>query len=214
MSQEKENATIKALASRSKLLEELITDKKTQLNSLVESLKRLEGYTVGSKELTEKLGKHVKQQKKELAELVAQEKISKDFSDFVETVLNNVVIFSKNESLESDRLFYSKQGEIVFLRQDLEKLIVSKTNHDSAIKTRLEEAKKEEAKKEEAKKEEAKQEVQKPKEQTTRIRPDKDPTTRAGRAALDIAERRKKALEKQKASEEADKKKRGRKPKS
>jgi len=209
MSQEKENATIKALASRSKLLEELITDKKTQLNSLVESLKRLEGYTVGSKELTEKLGKHVKQQKKELAELVAQEKISKDFSDFVETVLNNVVIFSKNESLESDRLFYSKQGEIVFLRQDLEKLIVSKTNHDSAIKTRLEEAKQEEAKKEEAK-----QEVQKPKEQTTRIRPDKDPTTRAGRAALDIAERRKKALEKQKASEEADKKKRGRKPKS
>lgn len=209
MSQEKENATIKALASRSKLLEELITDKKTQLNSLVESLKRLEGYTVGSKELTEKLGKHVKQQKKELAELVAQEKISKDFSDFVETVLNNVVIFSKNESLESDRLFYSKQGEIVFLRQDLEKLIVSKTKHDSAIKTRLEEAKQEEAKKEEAK-----QEVQKPKEQTTRIRPDKDPTTRAGRAALDIAERRKKALEKQKASEEADKKKRGRKPKS
>ena len=209
MSQEKENATIKALASRSKLLEELITDKKTQLNSLVESLKRLEGYTVGSKELTEKLSKHVKQQKKELAELVAQEKISKDFSDFVETVLNNAVIFSKNESLESDRLFYSKQGEIVFLRQDLEKLIVSKTNHDSAIKTRLEEAKQEEAKKEEAK-----QEVQKLKEQTTRIRPDKDPTTRAGRAALDIAERRKKALEKQKASEEADKKKRGRKPKS
>jgi hypothetical protein len=210
MSQEKDNTTIKTLASRSKLLEELIVDKKTQLNSLVESLKRLEGYTVGSKELTEKIGKHVKQKKKELAELVSQQKLSKDISDFVETALNNVVNFSKNESLESDRLFYSKQGEIIFLRQDLEKLIVSKTNHDSAIKTRLEEAKKEETKQEETKKEE----VQKQKEQTTRVRPDKDPTTRAGRAALDIAERRKKALEKQKASEEADKKKRGRKPKS
>ncbi|NBP01825.1 MAG: hypothetical protein EBU90_17150 [Proteobacteria bacterium] len=205
MSQEKDNATIKTLASRSKLLEELIIDKKTQLNSLVESLKRLEGYTVGSKELTEKIGKHVKQKKKELAELVSQQKLSKDISDFVETVLNNVVNFSKNESLESDRLFYSKQGEIVFLRQDLEKLVASKTNHDSAIKTRLEEAKKEETQQ---------QDATVTKERSTRVRPDKDPTTRAGRAALDIAERRKKALEKQKVSEESEKKKRGRKPKA
>jgi len=194
MSEEK-SFDLKTLTSRIQILSEIVDTKTSQLNTLIENLKRLDGYVLGSKESIEKIEKHIKQQKNELKELTAQGKISKEISSFLESVFNSISTFSKSIPLDAERLFFSKQGEISFLKQDVEKLISLKNNHESA------------AKNVETKKEETKEEHQ-------RVRPDKNPHTKIGQAAIDIAERKRKAKESLETAKENSSKKRGRKPKS
>lgn len=188
----------KTLATRIEILSEIVETKTSQLNNLIEGLKRLDGYVLGSKESVEKIEKHIKQQKNELKELASQGKVSKEIFSFLDSVFNSMISFVKSVSLDAERLFFSKQGETVFLKQDIEKMVVLKKNHEVALKA---------TEKNELKKEvEVKEEIQK-------IRPDKNPNTKIGRAAIDIAERKKKAKESSILNKENSLKKRGRKPK-
>jgi hypothetical protein len=188
----------KTLTTRIEILSEIVETKTSQLNNLIEGLKRLDGYVLGSKESVEKIEKHIKQQKNELKELASQGKVSKEIFSFLDSVFNSMISFVKSVSLDAERLFFSKQGETVFLKQDIEKMVVLKKNHEVALKA---------TEKNELKKEvEVKEEIQK-------VRPDKNPNTKIGRAAIDIAERKKKAKESSILNKENSLKKRGRKPK-
>lgn len=190
------------VSARVKLFVELINDKNSQLNTMIENLKRLDGYALGSKESIDKIEKHIKQQKSELASLVEQNKIPKEVATLIESVLNNMMLFAKNVSLDAERLFYSKQGEMVFLKSDIEKLVKLKASHESAL-----------SKKQEEKAQQEKTVVSETKENKQKTRPDKNPNTKIGKAAIDIAERKKKILETVKEIKEGSGK-RGRKPKS
>jgi len=190
------------VSARVKLFVELINDKNSQLNTMIENLKRLDGYALGSKESIDKIEKHIKQQKSELASLVEQNKIPKEVATLIESVLNNMMLFAKNVSLDAERLFYSKQGEMVFLKSDIEKLVKLKASHESAL-----------SKKQEEKAQQEKTVVPETKENKQKTRPDKNPNTKIGKAAIDIAERKKKILETVKEIKEGSGK-RGRKPKN
>lgn len=187
-----------AVNARVKLFLELINDKNNQLNAMVENIKRLDGYVLGSKESVDKIEKHIKQQKVELNQLVSQNKLPKEVATLIDSALNSTLIFAKNICLDAERLFFSKQGEIVFLKQDIEKLNALKANHEGALSN--------------AKKQEQVQEKQQP-TPIEKVRPDKNPNTKIGKAAIDIMERKKRVMENVKAVKEDAAKKRGRKPK-
>ncbi len=180
------------LSARIQILTEIVDTKTFQLNTLIENLKRLDGYVLGSKESTEKVEKYIKQQKNELKELTSQGKLTKEVSTFLDSVLNSLLSFTKNVGMDAERLFFSKQGEITFLKQDIEKLAVLKKNHESAI-------------------EKQEKENQESSDEEQRVRPDKNPNTKIGKAAMDLIERKKKAKEGLEPNKENVTKKRGRK---
>jgi len=198
---EEKSFDLKTLASRIQVISEMVEAKTSQLSTLSENLKRVDGYVLGSKESIEKVEKYLKQQKNELKELTAQGKMSKEISSFLENVLNAILSFIKSIPLDAERLFFSKQGETAFLKQDIEKLTFLKKNHESAVKN--------------AEKEEPKKETKEIKEEEPqRVRPDKNPHTKIGQAAIDIAERKRKAKQSLETAKENSSKKRGRKPKA
>lgn len=208
MSDSKQQDLTSTMSARVKLFLELINDKNNQLNLMIENLKRLDGYVLGSKESVDKIEKHIKQQKNEVKDLTKQNKIPHEVATLLDAALNGVLIFAKNISLDAERLFFSKQGEMIFLKQDIEKLINLKNTHESSLNKNVEEQKKIQ--------DDASQKAPAI-EEKAKIRPDKNPNTRAGRAAMDIAERRKKSLETMKELKQLKEnsgKKRGRKPKA
>ena len=199
---DKNTEFLNTISIRAKLLNEMVEDKKSQLESSIENLKRLEGYNVGSKDSATKLDAYLNQQKLELVQLVSQQKMSQEIGTFVEKLLNSVSIVSKNSSMDAERLFYTKQGEMLQLKNDLEKLLSIKNNHDSALLKASKEAEVAEQEKEEASKT-----IQK-------TRPDLDPKTKIGKAAMDLKERKKKTIKNDGVGQENVSKKRGRKPKA
>lgn len=180
----------KALLSRINILLELIESKTSQLNLATENFKRIDGYALGCKESNEKIKNHISSKNQELRMLLNQGKLSKEIFSFLENVLNGVALFAKSIESEAERLFYSKQGEMVFLKEDIDKLIKLKNTHEQSLKNQ--ELEKQQKELEKQQKEPAEQQKE---ESTKRIRPDKNPNTRIGRAALDLAKRRKSAKE-------------------
>ena len=110
--------------------------------------------------------------------------------------------FIKNNSQEADRLFYVRQGEILSLKNKISQL---KSLHETTIKEiqKLQEEELEQLVLSDTESSEKSEEI--------KIRPDKDPHTKIGKSALDIAERRKKSTENSNIQE--TKSKRGRKKK-
>ncbi len=210
MSNKDQKDFINALTTRARLLTELIGDKTTSLNSMIENIKRLDGYVLGSKESIAKVEEHIKKQKKELVELLTQKKIPQEVANLIDGVLRSTSAFAKNVAMDAERLFYSKQGEMIFLKQDIEKLSSVKANHESALaNVQKQQEEKEETKQDApAKTDEPVQEKKQP------VRPDKNPNTKIGRAAMDIMERKKKAASSSQTIQENSTKKRGRKPKA
>lgn len=193
----------KTIKARVDLLSEILNEKKNSFNSMTETLKKVDGYAVGSKETTDKIEDYIRNQKKELSDLVEQGKIQNDVAMMLFKFFNNIGSVSRSISKEAEKIFHFKQGEIIFLKQEIEKLSTIKTTHETVLLEREKEAEKRKSSTSEEKVE---------KEQP-RVRPDQDPKTRAGKAAIDLAERRKKARESLQLKEEKSQKKRGRKPK-
>ncbi len=194
----------KTIKARLNLLQELLSDKTDTFNSISETLKKLDGYAIGSKETADKIEDYIRNQKKELNKLAEQGKLQDEVAKILLSFFNNAGVVVRSISKESEKFLHLKQGETIFLKQEIEKLSVVKANHEAAL------LQKEKQKEEEQNRldDENKQE-----KQQTRIRPDQDPKTRAGRAAMDLAERRKKARGALELKEDKPQKKRGRKPK-
>jgi len=210
------------LTAKVTILEEMIVEKTRHLNELFENIKRLEGYSSGSKEIVERVSSHIKKQQLDVANLESQKKLTSELSKFIEKVLENTRTYVRQVCGDVERVYFSKQGELLFLQQELDNLAKLKEECKTQLKVlELNEAR---IKEEEARAEEQraiqKQEEKKAKEERakarkektsakevkknndslnktkTRIRPDKDPSTRVGQAVLDIAERKRKYREK------------------
>lgn len=171
---------IAALKVRSSLLGEITSEKNNQIISMVEVLKKLDGYALGTKESIEKVEKHVLSQKSDIAKLVIEKKITPEIASFIDVVLNSIVKFSKSITKDSEKLFFAKQGELSFAQQELEKYVTLKKNHDDAAASAEKDLQRESEKPSDQ-----------PEKKQIKTRPDKDPTTKVGRAAIDIAERKK-----------------------
>jgi len=188
------------LLKRILFLQEIISEKIIQFNELVESIKRHEGHSIGSKELIEKISNHIKKQQVSLEDMTAQQKITLEISNFVSTILENVKLFVNTVCGDTERLYFFKQGELMFLKQEIEKLNKLKLEYERSIQV----LEKERLSKDEscvndsaaATLKEDSIEGLSPstgvKKLKKKMRPDQDPDTRIGRAAIDLAERRKK----------------------
>ena len=210
MSNKDQKDFMNMMATRVRLLTELIGDKTTSLNSMIENIKKLDGYVLGSKESISKVEEHIKKQKKELVELLTQKKIPQEVASLIDGVLRSTSAFAKNVAMDAERLFYSKPGEMIFLKQDIEKLSSIKANHESELEN-VQKQQEEKAETKEATPVKADEPVQEKKQP---VRPDKNPNTKIGRAAMDIMERKKKTAGSSQATQENSTKKRGRKPKA
>lgn len=197
----------KTIKARLTLIQELLSDKTKAFNSMTETLKKIDGYAVGSKETADKIEDYIRNQKKELNKLVEQEKLQDEVAKILLGFFNNTGAVVRLISKESEKFLHLKQGETIFLKQEIEKLSVVKAKHEEALLQR--EKQKEEEKKEDQTRLENNDKQEK---EQTRIRPDQDPKTRTGRTAMDLVERRKKAREALELKEDKSQKKRGRKP--
>lgn len=160
--------TAKALLG---LVDEILVEKNQQLDSLKSSLKAVEGYVVGTKELAASNENVFLQQKKEALELLAQQKLSHDNYHVVDSVLTNFHLANKSAALEAEKLLLGRQCEIAVLIQDIEKITqrraqLVKTIEELTVKAAIE------------------------KRKERGVRPDQDPTTQAGRAAIDLMARK------------------------
>ena len=186
MNDKKNDLSKETLKIRADLLHELIEEKANSLNSVSENLKKIDSYTLGSKESLEKLRTYVSFQTKEFMKLATKENFDPKVMSVVEIVLNNIQEHSRMVAKESENLYCVKQGEFLTIKQELDKIKALKKNHDSMISSQdLENAEE---------KLHALDEVQEEpkKEEPKRVRPDKNPKTRIGRAAMDLAERKRK----------------------
>lgn len=188
------------LLKRILFLQEIISEKIIQFNELVESIKRHEGHSIGSKELIEKISNHIKKQQVSLEDMTAQQKITLEISNFVSTILENVKLFVNTVCGDTERLYFFKQGELMFLKQEIEKLNKLKLEYERSIEV----LEKERLSKDEScvsdsvtvtLKEDSIEGLSPStgvKKLKKKMRPDQDPDTRIGRSAIDLAERRKK----------------------
>lgn len=195
------------LLKRILFLQEIISEKIIQFNELVESIKRHEGHSIGSKELIEKTSDHIKKQQIVIGDMVSQQKTTLEISNFINMILENVKLFVSSVCGDAEKLYFFKQGELMFLKQEIEKLNKLKLEYEQKVEVLNKEClskdescvndltvstlKENTKKSKEASIEGSTQDVGENKLKK-KIRPDQDPNTRTGRAALDLAARRKK----------------------
>ena len=181
---EQKTLTKEQVIDRIAFLSEMITLKTNQLNALVENLKRFDGYSTGSKEIAEKVELHIKKQQVEVAGLVQQQQIAPGIGELIGRVLLSTGQFVKNTCSDAEKLFYSKQGEVLNFKSEVESLLNLKGKYENYV-AQLEQ-------KEKVEEVTLVQEVVE-QQKTKKVRPDKDPTTKIGRAAMDVMERKKKS---------------------
>jgi hypothetical protein len=186
MNDDKKELTAETLTIRASLLDELITDRSKSIDNMIENVKKLDTYAAGTKEGSEKIRKLAENQKSEFAKYAEKENVDKNIVNIVEIILNNILEYTRNVSKEAENFYFAKQGELIFAKQELEKLQILKMNHNNLIND--EKSKKDQIAETSLDNVAEGKEQEKPK----RIRPDKDPSTRVGKAAIDLAERKRK----------------------
>jgi multidrug efflux pump subunit AcrA (membrane-fusion protein) len=174
------------LITKVSFLQEMIAEKTEQFNLMIDVLKRYEAHAAGSKDIVEKFSNYVKKQQSDVEALKAQQKLTTDISNFVNAVLEGTKACVRSICGDVEKVYFSKQGELLFLQQEIEKLIKQKLTLETSIGALEEEVIKEQEQKSLDVDATTADEPKKKK----RVRPDQDPTTRVGRAALDLAERR------------------------
>lgn len=196
--QEKDLNSRDYLVAKVSFLQEMIVEKTEQFNLMFEVLKRHEGHSAGSKDIVEKFSNYVKKQQADIEDLTTQQKLVPEISKFIKAILEGTKTCVRSICGDVEKVYFSKQGELLFLQQEVEKLVQQKLALETQIEE-LEEASKasEQSVVEEITNQPGDGVVEKPRKKK-RIRPDQDPTTRVGRASLDLVERRKKHQKKSK----------------
>jgi hypothetical protein len=173
------------LKTKLSLLNNLIESKTNAVNAHIENLKKLEGYSFAGREITAKFNSYLTQQASEIQALAVSQKISQEIASVALTILENFKKIVKETEEESMKIFFVKQGETLAENQDLTNLLsIKKTLNDEIEKSALQPVVTQAV--------EAIVEGEVKETKKKRVRPDKDLTTRVGRSALDLAERRKK----------------------
>lgn len=207
-----------SLKNKLEIIDSFIGSTTDELKILEENIKKIEGFSFGAKDLADKFKGHVKKTQSEIIDLLNEQKITQPIANLLNSSLLGSLKFVKEGAIEADRIFYVRQGEILGIKTRIKKLI----SLDSLIKQELIKAEKEEnvltevavlseefSEIENSFNDEIKEAeslhgtyeddqsvvVEFPEEPTedVKVRPDKNSKTKVGRAALDLAERRKKA---------------------
>lgn len=176
-------------------LDGLIAEKTTQLTMMLENLKRIEAQASGAKEISDKVGIYIKRQQTDALKLAEKQQFSPEISKFFDTALEAIRGFVRATCNDAERLYFLRQGEMLCLKAEVDKLSELKLQHEQKVEDFKKQVKpvNVEGTKETNQLDDAAKKAKKNKEEKAqRVRPDQDPTTRAGRAAMDIAERRKK----------------------
>ena len=207
-----------SLKNKLEIIDSFIGSTTDELKILEENIKKIEGFSFGAKDLADKFKGHVKKTQSEIIDLLNEQKITQPIANLLNSSLLGSLKFVKEGAIEADRIFYVRQGEILGIKTRIKKLI----SLDSLIKQELIKAEKEEnvltevavlseefSEIENSFNDEIKEAeslhgtyeddpsvvVEFPEDPTedVKVRPDKNSKTKVGRAALDLAERRKKA---------------------
>jgi hypothetical protein len=220
----KNEKKIESLTSQIEILDTLLLTTSQELVALESNIKQIEGYALGAKEATNKVEDYIKKQKEEVATLERAEKIQPAMTTLLVSATGNILKFVKDFSSEADKLHHIRLGEILGIKNRTTKLSVLIDSKKSEIeKLRVEDETTENVTAESMEVTWEEPSVSQPVEvpnitedspsvEESKIRPDKNPHSRTGQAAMDLMQRRKKSKEKF-VVEETIKSKRGRKKK-
>jgi len=171
------------------LLNSLIETKTDIVNNNIETSKKLEGYLFAGQEIAAKFNTYLTKQSEEIQMLTASQKINKETANVAMLFVDNFKKLVKETEEEIIKLFFTRHGEGLASNQDLTNLTSIKVTLEEKLKTDLDKLQKSEAVVTVSK---VVSKVKDKKTKKTKVRPDQDVTTRVGRAALDLVERRKK----------------------
>lgn len=158
--------------TRLKFLDELLEERNRQLDLLRSSTKSVEGYVIGIKELASANDNLFLQQKRGVMDLLSQQKLPHESFQVVDSILTNFYLTNKNAAFEAEKVLLGRQCEVMLFSQEVDRLSQTKVN----LTRKLEEL-------------QIKATLEKRKE--SGVRPDQDPNTHAGRAAIDLQIRKK-----------------------
>jgi len=144
MDEQEKNLDRHAIGVKATFLQELIVEKNEQFNSKMEALKRYEGHVTGSKDLLEKISNYIKKQQSDVEDLVVQQKLTPEISNFVKAILEGTKSFVRLTCGDVEKIYFSKQGELLFIQQEAEKFAQQGLALDARIKQLDEVVKKQE----------------------------------------------------------------------
>lgn len=191
----------KLTESKIEVMKNLLKSMEEESSALNGSVKRLDSYKFGLKDISNKFKDHVEKKRKELSIQIKEGKLNQQIANLIFNHLNDSHQFLKNESNEAEKFFNVRQGELLSLRNQIKKIndIIVDLEARSRAELEVEENKsslEEKSSSENPSEDEIEvkfdieEESQSSKAQEERIRPDKNPNTKIGRAAIDLAERK------------------------
>lgn len=128
-----EDTTLQRLEFKSETLKEIAEKTKKEAEELQSTLKRLEGFAYGHKEISSKFKDHLRKQQEELTTLVNEGKITQGVLAFVASYTANNRKFIEDSEREARKLFHTRQGELMSLVSSYEKLLADAATIDSTI---------------------------------------------------------------------------------
>jgi hypothetical protein len=168
------------LSERIKLFDELLKQKITQATSLKESLKPVDAFNAATKELCNKVDEIIKPKKLEMLDLLSSEKLSGETYRYFFNIFESILSLTRGSKLDTEKMLFSKQQELNFLANEYTKLkelqekVIAEVNKKQIDLIEIEP-----------------QNKIKDSTQAEYVRPDQNPNTRIGKAAMDIQARKK-----------------------
>jgi hypothetical protein len=165
------NENIEIVKAQLAFLDELVEERNQLLDSLNASMKAVEGYAVGVRELSTSNENIFSQHKNSVLDLLAQQKISHESYHVFDSVLTSFYLTNKNAAIEAEKLLLSRQCEVAVIAKEIEKISQKRQQLVQTI-------------------EELNVKIAIEKRRENGVRPDQDLNTQAGRAAIDLVARK------------------------
>lgn len=164
-----------AQRSKIQIFEQILEKKNQQMATLKDQLKVVEALNYGVKNVSKKIEDVVSPKKSHVFQFLLEEKISPEIYKEIIDTFESIESIIRTSTTDSDKILYTRQCELNFLNQDITST-KTELSQNLLILSDLEKAV------------EPKLAEEKPKSEY--IRPDKNPKTKIGRAAMDLAARK------------------------
>jgi hypothetical protein len=116
------NEKILELQHKAETVKEIAESTRKEIEELRETLKRLDGFAYGHKEIASKFKDHVKKQQDELVGLANEGKIAPAVVSFVSSYVLASQKFLNEAEKEARKLLHTRQGELIAIVSNEEKL--------------------------------------------------------------------------------------------
>ena len=138
------NEKILELQHKAETVKEIAESTRKEIEELRETLKRIDGFAYGHKEIASKFKDHVKKQQDELVGLANEGKIAPAVVNFVSSYSLSSQKFINEAENDARKLLHTRQGELIALVSNEEKLRTLASKIEEEINGLMQEAKKEE----------------------------------------------------------------------